>query len=99
MAHFALTPLNVPDQKYVNQVVALAHRGCLFIFDLGYFTINAFDLISQASAYFLSRLNHQTNLYAGDTPGLPPLDLVKILTYRSPKFGVKSKIALSSGYE
>lgn len=79
MAHFALTPLNVPDQKYVNQVVALAHRGCLFIFDLGYFTINAFDLISQASAYFLSRLNHQTNLYEGDTPGLPPLDLVKIL--------------------
>jgi hypothetical protein len=79
MAHFSLTPLNVPDQKYVNQVVTLAHRGCLFIFDLGYFTINAFDLISQAGAYFLSRLNHQTNLYAGDTPGVPALDLVKIL--------------------
>jgi hypothetical protein len=78
-AHFALTPLNVPDQKYVDQVVALAQRGCLFIFDLGYFKINAFDWISQAGAYFLSRLNHQTNLYAGDTPGLSPLDLVKIL--------------------
>ena len=79
MAHFALTPLNVPDQKYVDQVVALAQRGCLFIFDLGYFKINAFALISQASAYFLSRLNHQTNLYEGDTPGIPPLDVVKIL--------------------
>ena len=79
MAHFALTPLNVPDQKYVNQVVALAQRGCLFIFDLGYFTINAFALISQADAYFLSRLNHQTNLYEGDTPGRPPFDLVKML--------------------
>ena len=79
MAHFALTPLNVPDQKYVDQVVALAQRSCLFIFDLGYFKITAFDLISQASDYFLSRLNHQTNLYEGDTPGLSPLDLVKIL--------------------
>ena len=79
IAHFALTPLNVPDQKYVNQVVALAQTGCLFIFDLGYFTIHAFKLISQASAYFLSRLNHQTNLYEGETPGLSPLDLVKIL--------------------
>ncbi|MDH3603211.1 MAG: transposase, partial [Candidatus Tectomicrobia bacterium] len=44
-----------------------------------YFKITAFDLISQAGAYFLSRLNHQTNLYEGDTPGVPPLDLVKIL--------------------
>jgi hypothetical protein len=35
LAHFALTPLNLPDQKYVNQVVALAQRGSLFIFDLG----------------------------------------------------------------
>ena len=71
-AHFVLTPLNLPDQKYVDQVVALAQSGCLFIFDLGYFKINAFDLISQAGAYFLSRLNHQTNLYEGDTPGLSP---------------------------
>jgi hypothetical protein len=78
-AHFALTPLNLPDQKYVDQVVALAQSGCLFIFDLGYFKIKAFDLISQAGAYFLSRLNHQTNLYEGDTPGLSPLDLVEFL--------------------
>ena len=79
IAHFALTPLNLPDQKYVDQIVALAQRGGLFIFDLGYFTINAFALISQADAYFLSRLNHQTNLYEGDAPGLSPLDLVKML--------------------
>jgi hypothetical protein len=79
LAHFALTPLNLPDQKYVNQVVALAQRGSLFIFDLGYFTIHAFALISQAGAYFLSRLNHQTNLYDGTTPGRAPLDLVQML--------------------
>jgi hypothetical protein len=79
LAHFALTPLNLPDQKYVNQVVGLAQRGCLFIFDLGYFKVNAFALISQAGAYFLSRLNHQTNLYEGSTPGWSPFDLVKML--------------------
>jgi hypothetical protein len=78
-AHFALTPWNIPDQKYVDQVVALAHKGCLFIFDLGYFKIKAFAVISQAGAYFLSRLNHQTNLYEGDTPGLSPFDLVGFL--------------------
>jgi hypothetical protein len=78
-AHFALTPLNLPDQKYVDQVVALAQRGCLFIFDLGYFKITAFDLISQAGAYFLSRLNHQTHLYEGETSDLSPLDLVELL--------------------
>jgi hypothetical protein len=78
-AHFALTPLNLPDQKYVDQVVALAQKGCLFIFDLGYFKINAFALISKAGAYFLSRLNHQTHLYEGAAPGVSPLDVVKCL--------------------
>jgi hypothetical protein len=33
--HFALTPWNLPDQKYVDIVVALAHQGVLFLFDLG----------------------------------------------------------------
>jgi hypothetical protein len=55
-------------------IYTLAQRGSLFIFDLGYFTIHAFALISQAGAYFLSRLNHQTNLYDGTTPGRAPLD-------------------------
>ena len=78
-AHFTLTPWKIPDQKYVDQVVQLAQKGCLFIFDLGYFKIKAFAVISQAGAYFLSRLNHQTNLYKGDTPGLSPFDLVVFL--------------------
>ena len=78
-AHFALTPWNIPDQKYVDQVVGLAQTGCLFMFDLGYFTIKAFAVIAQAGAYFLSRLHHQVNIYAGDSPGLSPLDLVELL--------------------
>src|SRR5207249_11421881 len=40
--HFALTPWNIPDQKYVDTVVALAQQGVLFIFDLGYFKLKAF---------------------------------------------------------
>ena len=31
--HFALTPWNIPDQRYVDQVVALAQKGILFLFD------------------------------------------------------------------
>jgi hypothetical protein len=39
--HFALTPWNIPDQRDVDTVVALAQKGMLFIFDLGYFKIKA----------------------------------------------------------
>jgi hypothetical protein len=39
--HFVLTPWNIPDQKYVDQVIALAQQGALCIFDLGYFKIQA----------------------------------------------------------
>jgi len=31
--------MNIPDQKYVDTVVALAQQGVLFIFDLGYFKL------------------------------------------------------------
>jgi hypothetical protein len=51
--HFALTPWNIPDQKYVDKVVALAQRGSLTIFDLGYFKIKAFACLAKMGAYFL----------------------------------------------
>jgi hypothetical protein len=77
--HFALTPWNIPDQKYVDTVVALAHPGVLFIFDLGYVKLKAFARIVAAGASFLSRLNHQTTIWDA-TPGrLQPLDLVALL--------------------
>jgi len=77
--HFALTPWNLPDQKYIDIVVALAHKGVLFIFDLGYFKIKAFAHIAAAGAYFLSRLNHQTTILHAETGCLPPLDLASWL--------------------
>jgi len=77
--HFALTPWNIPDQKYVDTVVAFAHKGVLFIFDLGYFKLKAFARIVEAGAYFLSRLNHQTTIWDA-TPGrVQPLELASLL--------------------
>ena len=78
-AHFALTPWNIPDQKYVDHVVALAQKGCLFIFDLGYFKLKAFAHVVSVHAYFLSRLNHKVNIFEGIASHLPILDLVNLL--------------------
>jgi len=78
--HFALTPLTMPDQRYVDTVVALAHKGVLFLFDLGYFKIKAFACIAAAGAYFLSRLNHQTTLLHTESGQVQPLALASWLT-------------------
>lgn len=77
--HFALTPWNIPDQKYVDTVVALAQKGILFLWDLGYFKVQAFAHIAEAGAYFLSRLNHQTNIYETVAGRLTPIELASFL--------------------
>jgi hypothetical protein len=59
--------------------VALAQKGSLFLFDLGYFKIKAFADLAKAGAYFLSRLNHQTNIYEGTAVSLLPVDLASFL--------------------
>jgi Transposase DDE domain len=73
--HFALIPWNVPDQKYSDTVVALAQPHDLFLFDLGYFKIQAFAKIAAANAYFLSRLNQQTTLLEAVADRVAPRDL------------------------
>ena len=77
--HFALTAWPIPDNKYVDTVVALAQEGILFLWDLGYFTVQALAHIAAARAYFFSRLNHQTNIYETVAGHLPPLALVPFL--------------------
>jgi hypothetical protein len=77
--HFALTPWNIPDQKYIDHVVALAHTGVLFIFDLGYFKIQALARLATAGAYFLTRLNHQTKIFAPRAGGLQHVELTQML--------------------
>jgi hypothetical protein len=78
--HFALTPWNIPDQKYIDKVVALAQQGMLFIFDLGYFKLTAFSRLATDGAYFLSRLNHQTTLLTMAAGRWQPVELARWLT-------------------
>jgi len=81
--HFALSPWNVPDSKYVDTVVELAQAHSLFLFDLGYFKLTAFAMIAAARAYFLSRLNHQTTLREVVGGRQQPLDLASCLAHES----------------
>jgi len=77
--HFALTPWNIPDNKYIDTVIALAQRSALFLFDLGYFKTQAFAVIAQADAYFLPRFNHQTALYDAVGGRLQRVELAQML--------------------
>jgi DDE family transposase len=52
LGHFALPPWNMPDQTHVDTVVALAQKGLLWLFDLGYCKSKAFARIAAAGAYF-----------------------------------------------
>jgi Transposase DDE domain len=77
--HFVLTPWNIPDQKYVDQVIALAQKGALFIFALGYFKIQALARLALAGAYFFTRLNHQTKLFTLSAGGMHHVALTQML--------------------
>jgi hypothetical protein len=78
-AHLALVPGTTPDNKYIDTVVKLAQRGALFLFDLGYFKVKALAQIAEAEAYFLTRLNHQTTLYAATAGRLRQGELPRLL--------------------
>ena len=53
----------LPDQKYTQNLAALAKEAGIFIFDLGYWSFQTFFDIAEKGAYFLSRLNTQVKLY------------------------------------
>jgi hypothetical protein len=50
--HFALTAWNIPDNKYVDTVVALAQKGILFLWDLGYFNPSMWPQLSSPLEHF-----------------------------------------------
>lgn len=79
LEHFVLMPWKLPDNKYVDTVVAFARTGGRFLFDLGYFKIKALARIAVAGAYFLTRLNHQANLFIEVKGHLVPFDGVSFL--------------------
>jgi Transposase DDE domain len=74
-----LTPGTIPEQKYIDQVVALAQKGIWFIFALGYFKLQALARMVAAGAYFLTRLNHQTNIFALRPGGMHHIELTQML--------------------
>jgi hypothetical protein len=78
--HWALTPGNIPEQRSIDQVVALAQKGMRFIFDLGYCKLKALASIATAGAYCFCRLNHQTNIYQTVAGRLCPMKLAEFLT-------------------
>jgi hypothetical protein len=78
-AHLALVAGTTPDNTYINTVVKLAQPGALFLFDLGYFKVTALAQIAEAEASFLTRLNHQTALYAAVGGRLQRLELPWLL--------------------
>jgi hypothetical protein len=80
LGHFALTPWNIPANKYVDTVVALAPKGILLLWDLGYFQVQAFARIGEAGAYVLSRLHQQTNIDETVAGRLTPMALAPVLS-------------------
>jgi Transposase DDE domain len=78
-AHVALTAWNIPENKSVDTVVAFAQKGRVFLWDWGYVTVQAWAHIAAASAYFFSRLTHQTNIYETVAGHLRPRALVPFL--------------------
>lgn len=98
-SHFALTPWNIPDQRYVDTVVALAQKGALFLFDLGYFKVKALAQIVTAGAYVCCRLNHQTNIYETVAEPVCPVKLAEFLATVEPSLLLLEKTILLGATE
>jgi len=75
----ALTPGHMPDNTDVDTVVARARKEALCIWELGYVKRPALASIAAAKAYFLSRRNHQTSLFAARVGRLSPVALLRVL--------------------
>ena len=46
--------------------------GSLSLFDLGYFALDRFAKLAQASAFWISRLQHRTSVFYASRPSLAP---------------------------
>jgi hypothetical protein len=59
---FVLMPWQLPENNYVDTVVAVARPGSLFLFDLGDCKITAWARMAVAGAYFFTRLHPHATL-------------------------------------
>ena len=76
--------------------MALAQKGIFFLFDLGYFKVNALASLATAGAYFCCRLNHQTNIYETVAGCVEPVSLEAYLLTVRPTACSSKKRSLSA---
>jgi hypothetical protein len=74
---FHVSPFTHNDQSASSEIVSALQAGDLLIRDLGFFVLTAFRNITEAKAYFISRLRYGVNLY--DSLGGTKINLLKKL--------------------
>ena len=76
--HWYLTSFRVNDQQAAADMVAIVQPDDLVIRDLGYFSLEPLQQITERGAFFLSRLWHGVHLW---TTQRQPLDLLGTLAH------------------
>lgn len=94
---FGLSGFRRNDQAAAPDVLKVLHKGDLVLRDLGYFVLGSLERITQAGAFFLSRLRVDTGLWDGHAE--KPLDLLKLLRRRGSvdqavRLGTEQKLAV-----
>ncbi len=76
--HMKFCSGNIPDQSLGDLIIPILEKDDLVLADLGYYSLKRIKAIDNASAYYISRLKSDVNVYR--TPGARrPLDLPKFL--------------------
>jgi hypothetical protein len=78
-SHLWVTDGISPDQKQIFRAIEHIEAGDLILFDLGYFSQEALTAIDDLSAFFLSLLNTQLNLYLKTAGKQIPIDLTEFV--------------------
>jgi len=52
----------IPDQRYSREIPSVIRAGDLILFDLGYYSVETFQQIQQANAFFLTRIYYNVTV-------------------------------------
>lgn len=52
----------IPDQRYSREIPSVIRAGDLILFDLGYYSVETFQRIQQANAFFLTRIYYNVTV-------------------------------------
>lgn len=75
---FGLTPYTANDQSASCGIKNVVRKGDIIIRDLGYFVVNALEIIIQANAFFLTRLHFNICVYK-PTNSTKKLNLLQLI--------------------